>query len=115
MARNLATSLRLKARNRPMDRYDRLPHDLRQWLTRAALPWSPQSVLRLWGRELRAADGDVAVALARLDLLERQLLAKDGPRIWGEGYPVDAAPCQKEIAPCQARFAGVSGLLLRPK
>ncbi|MFT3690780.1 DUF6525 family protein [Paenirhodobacter sp.] len=87
MAGNLTTSLRCKARSRPMDRYDRLPPELRGWLARAALPWSAQSVARLWERHLRETQGDTMAALARLDLAERRMLAKDRPKVWGESYP----------------------------
>ena len=87
MAANLVTSLRRRARARPMERYDRLPSELRSWLARAALPWSPHSAARLWQRLLREASGDVAAALRRLDLAEQRMLARDCPKIWGAGYP----------------------------
>lgn len=89
MARNLATSLQCKPRTRPMDRYDRLPPELRAWLARAALPWSPHSASRLWLRFLREAEGDAAAALARLDRAERNMLAKDCPKVWGASYPTE--------------------------
>lgn len=86
MAGNLATSLKRRHRGRPMDRYDRLPPDLRNWLARAALPWSPKSVLRLWLRLHRETGGNTALILRRLDLAEMRMLAKDAPRIWGRTY-----------------------------
>ncbi len=89
MTRNLATSLKRKNRARPMERYDRLPPELRAWLARAALPWSPHSVSRLWMKFLHEARGDVALVLERLDLAERRMLAKDRPKIWGQLYPLD--------------------------
>lgn len=88
MARNLATSLRCKNRAHPMDNYDRLPPELRAWLSRAALPWSAHSVARLWTRLLRELRGDRDAALARLDRAEHRMLARDGPRIWGNRYPL---------------------------
>ena len=66
-----------------MDRYDRLPAELRRWLAGAALPWSAGSALRLWRRLDRETGGDVARMLRRLELAERRMLARDGPRIWG--------------------------------
>lgn len=98
MAGNLATSLRRKSRARPMDRYDRLPSELRAWLAEAALPWSPHSVSRLWARFLREERGDIPAALARLDRAEQRLLAKDCPQIWGDCYPVAPAKAGRELA-----------------
>lgn len=92
MAGNLASSLKRRNRGRPMDRYDRLPAALRTWLAGAALPWSAHSVLRLWARLMREAQGDLAAVLARMDLAERRMLQKDCPRIWGDSYPLDAMP-----------------------
>lgn len=88
MRRNLGhTSLRLCRRTGdPMRDYDRLPGMLRAWLTEAALPWRPQSVRRSFDRAL-ARTGDVSLALEELSRLEARLLAKDGPRVWGDGYP----------------------------
>ena len=83
---NLATSLRRKARGNPMQAYDALPHDVRRWLAAAALPWSPQSVARLWRRALRDANGCKHRATARLDAAEQRLLERDAPKIWGKGY-----------------------------
>lgn len=72
-----------------MDRYDRLPADLRRWLAAAALPWSAASALRLWTRLHRETGGDTALVLRRLELAERRMLARDCPRIWGASYPLD--------------------------
>jgi len=83
---NLATTLRRKARSNPMHTYDALPHDARRWLASACLPWSPQSVARLWQRALREANGCKHRATARLDAAERRLLERDAPKIWGKGY-----------------------------
>ncbi len=92
-ARNLVTTLRGRVRARPMDRFDRLPPDLRRWLSQAVLPWSPHSALRLWQRLMRETGGDLAVMLARLDQAEQRLLLRDQPGIWG-GARAQAAPGQ---------------------
>lgn len=85
--RNRRTHLRAKTRRRdPMQDYDRLPPELRGWLARAALPWRPGSVLKLFGRAM-ARTGDRARALAELDAAERRLLARDAATIWGPGHP----------------------------
>lgn len=80
-----------------MERFDRLPCELRVWLSHAALPWSPHSVLRIWNRLMHETKGDVATVLARLDGAERKMLAKDCPRIWGESYPLEHA-CKLSVA-----------------
>ncbi|MDS9468490.1 DUF6525 family protein [Paracoccus sp. MBLB3053] len=85
-ARNLATSLRCRGNARPMDRYDRLPAELRRWLANAALPWSAQSVLRVWTRLHRETGGDTDRMIRRMDQAEQRMLMRDQPRIWGEGY-----------------------------
>lgn len=70
-----------------MRRYDALPPALRAWLARAALPWSPQSALRLWQRALAEARGCPKAAGARLDRAEAAMLARDAARVWGRGHP----------------------------
>ncbi len=78
MRQNLRTSLRRRLRHgTPMAAFDRLPPVLRRWLAEAALPWSPRSVSRSWARALQHCGGDVGAALARLDTLERALIARD--------------------------------------
>lgn len=75
---NLRTSL--PRRSRPgcaMAAYDRLPPPLRRWVMQATLPWSAVSVRRLWDMALHQARGDVALALARLDAVEKRCLARD--------------------------------------
>ena len=59
-----------------MTEYDRLPADLRAWLAQAALPWSPRSVARAFGRALARGRGDRAAALAELDRLQERRLAQ---------------------------------------
>lgn len=78
MRRNLgATSLKRRRRSvDPMAAYDSLPPVLRQWLSEAALPWSPTSCRRIW-QAARAKGEDEAAALARLEAAERRTLARD--------------------------------------
>lgn len=65
----------------PMADYDRLPPDLRAWLAEAALPWSPRSVARVFGKALARRRGDRAAALAELDRLQdRRLLTERAAR-----------------------------------
>ena len=84
---NLATSLRRRVRSNPMRAYDALPAELRQWLARAALPWSAQSVSRLWQRALRDGNGDRKAAVARMEAAQQKLLHRDAARTWGKNYP----------------------------
>jgi hypothetical protein len=88
---NLATSLRRKVRGNPMHAYDALPHDVRRWLASACLPWSPQSVARLWQRALREANGDAHCATARLDAAERKLLERVRRKCGVKAIPPKAA------------------------
>ena len=87
MTRNLgATSLRRTRRScDPMRSYDALPAPLRQWLSQAALPWSPTSARRLWTRALARGLGpqDALDVLARA---EARTLARE--RWSGVGAPV---------------------------
>ncbi|MCC6008762.1 MAG: hypothetical protein JJU40_13945 [Rhodobacteraceae bacterium] len=73
-----------------MARYDALPAPLRQWLARAALPWSPESALRLWRRAL-AEQAATDKALDRLARAEAAALARDAAAIWGGSYPAAGA------------------------
>jgi len=85
--RNRRTHLRAKPRARdPMQDYDRLPPELRAWLARAALPWRPGSVRKVFARAL-ARTGDTARALAALEAAERRLVARDAATIWGPAHP----------------------------
>ena len=83
-----ATSLRRKARSAdPMREFDKLPSELRAWLVAAALPWRPQSVRRAFDKAY-ARTRETQSALRELDRLERRLLAKDAPRVWGARHPL---------------------------
>lgn len=83
MRGNLATSLRRRRRPCTIARYDRLPPELRRWLAQAALPWSPDSALRLWQKLLRETAGDAEAAHRRLDLIEARMLVRDRQLIGG--------------------------------
>lgn len=98
MTRNLATSLRRRNRPRPMERYDRLPAELRQWLAGAALPWSPQSALKLWTRLCRECGGDSEAIRRRLERAEARLLAKDAAKIRGAACPTGCGKAGRELA-----------------
>ena len=78
MGRNLGATKLKKRRRRedPMREFDRLPPELRAWLSEAALPWRPKSVQRAYDRAL-ARTGDTHRALEALAHLEAQQLAKD--------------------------------------
>lgn len=77
MRQNLVTRLRRRGRANPMAAHDRLPPRARVWVTQAALPWSAASVSRIWARALRETGSEEA-AIARLDLAEARMLARDG-------------------------------------
>lgn len=86
--RNLGNSrLRHRGGRDPMRAYDRLPEPLRQWLSHAALPWSPRSARRSWQRALARHDGCPHRAAAELSALEARLLARDAAEVWGGRYP----------------------------
>ena len=78
MSRNLGQStLRRKRRSGdPMPAYDGLPAPLRQWLSAAALPWSPTSARRLWFK-LRSKGLTQEEMVASLSEVEARTLARD--------------------------------------
>jgi len=79
----------LKRRRRKEDRmteFDRLPAELRRWLSTAMLPWRPRSVRKTYTKALDRI-GDPDQALAELDRVERRLIARDAARIWGDMHP----------------------------
>lgn len=78
MNRNLgATTLRRKRRSSdPMQSYDALPEPLRNWLSQAALPWSPTSAQRIWKRA-QVNGQSVHDALSALSDAEQRTLARD--------------------------------------
>jgi len=73
--RNTRSSLKRRHCPDPMRAYDKLPADLRSWLRTAALPWSPNSALRIWRKAYRK--GGAAHAIARLNHVEARMLAND--------------------------------------
>lgn len=78
MNRNIGhTSLRRKKRRGdPMAVFDGLPAPLRQWLSQAALPWSPVSARRIWTKSI--AKGMTAEeTLEALSRAEARTLARD--------------------------------------
>ncbi|ABG31469.1 hypothetical protein CEP88_19045 [Roseobacter denitrificans] len=82
MNRNLGAT-KLRRRRRPVDpmhSYDNLPKPLRNWLSQAALPWSPTSARRIWNRA-EAQGQSVQDALRALSRAEAQTLARDRPLI----------------------------------
>ncbi len=78
MRNNLGhTSLRRKRRTGDaMDIFDGLPTPVRQWVTQAALPWSPASVRRIWSKS-RARGLSDDEALMSLRQAEARTLARD--------------------------------------
>ena len=81
MSGNLGAT-RLKKRRRkgdPMEAFDALPPELRTWLTKAALPWSPRSCAKIW---TRAAQEGLAPAdrIERLEACELRALERDETR-----------------------------------
>lgn len=73
------TAQRQRRRTRdPMAAFDALPAPLRAWLSRAALPWSPASCLRIWQRQ-RARGATIDQILAILDRAEARALAREVP------------------------------------
>lgn len=78
MNRNLGqSSLRRKRRAAdPMAAYDALPAPLRQWLSEAALPWSPVSARRIWSKS-RAKGMTTEETLMSLTQVEMRTLARD--------------------------------------
>lgn len=89
MTKNLRAALKRKRRTtNQMAEYDRLPPELRAWLADAALPWSAQSVQRIWKKALRDSDGKKDIALAHLSKAENNALKKEAPQTWGASYPV---------------------------
>jgi hypothetical protein len=78
MTGNQRTRLGLdRAQRDNMAAYDSLPPALRRWLSEARLPWSPASARRAWRRALWKSMGREKGALAMMDRIEQDRLAKD--------------------------------------
>lgn len=89
MTKNLNTHLRRRRRpTNPMSEYDALPVELRQWLSGAALPWSPHSVRKLWQKALRNSGGQKDAALDFMSTCEHNAIKKDAPKVWSASYPI---------------------------
>ncbi|MCH2095683.1 MAG: DUF6525 family protein [Rhodobacteraceae bacterium] len=59
-----------------MATFDVLPPELRQWLTRAVLPWSPASAQRIWSKSIaKGLTADQAIGV--LAQAEAKTLARD--------------------------------------
>jgi hypothetical protein len=84
--RNLTSPRARWRQTNPMRDHDALPAPLRQWAAQAALPWSAQSLRRLWIKSL-AATGCPDAALTRLQRAEAATLAREAPQVWGRNYP----------------------------
>lgn len=101
MARNQGiTSLKRRRRTAsPMQEYDRLPPELRAWLSSAILPWSPRSVRRAYKRALfRTRDADLAIG--ELEQMQRRNVAKDANFVWGPDHALAAKDAhQRDASP----------------
>lgn len=81
------TSLKSRRRREdPMREFDRLPPELRMWLSTAILPWRPRSALSAFRRAHRRTQ-DITLALEELDRLQSRLVVKDAAVIWGRDHP----------------------------
>jgi len=58
-----------------MEEFDRLPAQLRRWLSNADLPWSPASVRRVYRKALDDTN-DARKALEELDNMQRKRLRR---------------------------------------
>lgn len=58
-----------------MEAFDRLPPELRKWMTGANLPWSPKSCDRIW-QKAKKNGLPVAERLILLDQIEAATLRK---------------------------------------
>ncbi|WP_308917726.1 DUF6525 family protein [Jannaschia sp. LMIT008] len=75
---NQRTGLPLSPASRDnMAEFDRLPPALRRWLANARLQWSPASARKAWRRALLRSWGREGPALAIMDALEEERLARD--------------------------------------
>ncbi|MEP3296742.1 MAG: DUF6525 family protein [Pseudoruegeria sp.] len=88
MSRNHGnTSLKTKRRSEdPMREFDRLPPELRIWMSTAILPWRAKSVQRVFGRAL-VRTGSRALAIQELDRIQNQRIAQDAAAVWGPNHP----------------------------
>tara|TARA_B100001094_G_C17780980_1_gene599713 strand:- start:44 stop:313 length:270 start_codon:yes stop_codon:yes gene_type:complete len=78
MRRNLGqTNLKIRRRSlNSFKEFDCLPHQLREWVRNATLPWSPRSVRRAYNRAF-SNTGNSVLAIEELERIQRCQLAKD--------------------------------------
>ena len=77
------TSLKRKrSQSNPMRDYDRLPPELRVWVSEAILPWRAKSVKRAYDKAL-SRTGRADLAIQELDRLQDTLVALDAQYVWG--------------------------------
>ncbi|CUH38794.1 hypothetical protein JSE7799_01511 [Jannaschia seosinensis] len=76
--RNVNPLRQMAERRRTMAEYDALPEALRGWLAEARLQWDPVSARRAWRRAMWTSMGRRRAALAYMDRLEAEALARDG-------------------------------------
>ena len=69
-----------------MREFDRLPAEVRQWLSSAILPWGAASVRRAYAKAM-ARTGDVSLALQELEAVQSRLVCKDAKSVWGADHP----------------------------
>jgi len=85
-----ATTLkRMRCTHNAMHDFDRLPAELRQWITRASLPWRAKSVQTSYQRALRKSGCHVC-AMEELDRIQASLIRKDAGKVWGDMHPAAA-------------------------
>ena len=85
--RNSRTSLRrLNRLADPMQEFDGLPAELRNWLTTATLPWGPKSALKAY-RKAVSKMGNPDDAVDELYRIRWRLLKKDCRKVWGKNHP----------------------------
>ena len=70
----------------PLAEFDKLPPELRAWVSNAALPWRPGSVRAAYEKAF-AKTGNARHALEELDRIESRLVAKDASHIWMGQHP----------------------------
>lgn len=85
-----STLPRRKRQGCAMKDYDKLPAHLRRWIASAALPWRAGSVLRCYEKALKRT-GDPKEAIAELDRIQAQRVAKDAAKLWDGEHPCTLA------------------------
>ena len=81
------TTLKRRRRARdPMHEFDRLPRELRQWMSTAMLPWGAGSARKAYQRAVTRT-GDPMLALKELDAIQDRLIRKDAGQVWGAQHP----------------------------